>query len=150
MTDAGLDGLIKLSPEGKLSMTTTHDMFPENYGRTIDGRIYKSYAYLQRESRRTGIPIMSWQEFIRWNTDQRADLEKLFNEWEQSGYASDLLPFIGIKNNSYGYLADNTFWTSRAELKRAPTIVLACSVCDTNLDNHYRDGKWIMCSEFNQ
>jgi hypothetical protein len=123
--------------------------FPENFGRTIDGRIYKSYAYLQRENRRSGVPIMNWSEFLKWNQDKRAELEALFNEWESSGYQSERLPLVGLKNHSYGYIADNAFWTSRAELKKPPKIVMACSVCDTSLDQHYSsNGTWIMCSEF--
>lgn len=84
--------------------------FPANYGRTPDGRVYKAYQYLQRQNKKTRVPIPNWLEFLSWGAVNHEKFMELFQRWEESGYQRSLLPVLCRSDKSYGFTPANMYW----------------------------------------
>ena len=80
----------------------------QKYGRTLPGlvsRIYSSQKYKSKE-RNHNLPNYTKEELFQW-LELHPQIEKIYVNWEKSGYNKNLTPSIDRINNYLPYRMDN-------------------------------------------
>jgi len=71
----------------------------------IEGRATRKYNV-------EGKQILSYEEYCVWIKNNIDNFEKLYRDWETSGFDRKLTPSIDRIDNKKSYTADNMRWTS--------------------------------------
>ena len=61
-----------------------------------------------------GKEMLSYEEYCMWLKDNMDDFERIYRDWEFSGFIPKLTPSIDRKNNNGGYTMDNMRWITRS------------------------------------
>lgn len=104
----------------------TNNASTKRYERTRKGKLMRLYRNMQ--SRIFGIQkhkahlyagkeILSKEDFYKW-AESSPDWERLYLDWEQSGYERKLAPTVDRIDPSRGYTVDNMRWLTHSENSR--------------------------------
>jgi hypothetical protein len=88
-------------------MSSTSEQVRE-YRRTVPGLITLIYANQKMTSKKAGRPPPSYtkEQFRQWIT-QQPNFDRLFQDWQNSGFEKDLSPSVDRLDNTVGYTLDN-------------------------------------------
>lgn len=73
-----------------------------------EGRAIRKYGV-------EGKPLLSYEDYCVWLKNNIDDFDRLYAEWEKSGFTRKLTPSIDRVDNKKGYEAENMRWITVTE-----------------------------------
>jgi hypothetical protein len=77
----------------------------------VEGRAGRKYGVM-------GKPLLSYEDYCVWLNNNIDNFERLYVDWEASGFTRKLTPSIDRIDNTRGYEADNMRWITVTENSR--------------------------------
>lgn len=68
-----------------------------------------------------GCKILEQEDFLMWSYEDK-DFNRLWEQWQQSGYQHSLIPTVDRVDSFYGYELFNMEWVTKGENSRRANL----------------------------